>query len=79
MVASDFPVAFSARLSRKAAQFFGAAERLREIIGAPLPPVERPVDERNVTAVRAQLHELAFSRAWAEGREMGLEKLLGEK
>lgn len=63
----------------QAAQFFGAAERLREIIGAPLPPVERPVYERNVAAVRAQLDELAFSRAWAEGREMGLEKLSGEK
>jgi two-component SAPR family response regulator len=37
----------------QAAQFYGAAERLREIIGAPLPPVERPVYERNVAAVRA--------------------------
>src|SRR6266566_4463492 len=38
-----------------AAQLWGAAEALRETIGAPIPPVFRPTYERSVTAARAQL------------------------
>ena len=53
-----------------AARLWGAAETLRETIGAPIPPVERPAYESSVTAARAQLGEKPFAAAWAEGRLM---------
>ena len=60
----------------KAARVFGAAEALREAIGAPVPPVERPDYDRAVAAARAQLGEVAFSSGWAEGRAMTLEQAM---
>src|SRR5215472_16600953 len=53
-----------------AARLWGAAETLRETIGAPIAPVERPVYESSVTIARAQLGEKSFAAAWAEGRLM---------
>jgi predicted ATPase/DNA-binding SARP family transcriptional activator len=61
-----------------AAKLFGAAEYLREKIGAPLPPVEREAYERDLAAVRAQIDEEAFATGWAVGRGMKLEEVLGE-
>jgi non-specific serine/threonine protein kinase len=55
----------------RAARLFGAAEGLREGIGAPLPRADR-AEHRSITAVRAALGEEAFAAAWAEGRAMGL-------
>jgi hypothetical protein len=60
----------------KAARVFGAAEALREAIGAPVPPVERPDYDRAVAAARARLGEVAFSSGWAEGRAMTLEQAM---
>ena len=45
----------------------GAAEAVRQHIGAPLPPVYRADYERSVAAARALLSEKLFA-AWAEGR-----------
>ncbi len=59
---------------RKAAQMFGAAEALREAIGAPVPPVERAEYDRAVAAVRAGLDEATCAAAWAEGRAMTIEQ-----
>jgi predicted ATPase/DNA-binding SARP family transcriptional activator len=59
----------------QAAQLFGAAQALREAIGAPLPPVHRAEHERNVAAVRGMLGEAAFAAAWAEGRDQMQAKL----
>ena len=59
-----------------AARLWGAAETLRETIGAPIPPVERPAYESSVTAARAQLGEKPFATAWAEGRTMTPEQVL---
>lgn len=53
-----------------AAQLWGAAEALRESIGAPMPPVERAAYEQAVAAIRADLGEKAFPTIWAEGRAM---------
>ncbi len=53
-----------------AARLWGAAEALRDVIGAPLPPVYRADYERAVAAASAQLGEKAFATAWAEGRTM---------
>jgi len=67
-------LAVAQRQPRKAARFWGAAERLRETIGAPLPPFERTEYERDVASAQAQLSKEAFATAWAEGRTMSLEE-----
>ena len=59
-----------------AARLFGAAEAIREAIGAPLPPVSRADYERDVAAVRAQLDEAMFTSLWAEGRAMTIEQAI---
>jgi ATP/maltotriose-dependent transcriptional regulator MalT len=59
-----------------AAQLWGAAEALRETIGAPIPAVSRPSYERAVTAARSQLGEKLFIVAWGQGRTMTLEHVL---
>jgi non-specific serine/threonine protein kinase len=58
----------------RAARLFGAASRLREELGATLPPFERELNERALAAVRRQLGEVAYAAAWAEGRAMTLEE-----
>jgi tetratricopeptide (TPR) repeat protein len=57
---------------QRAAQLFGAAERLRD--GTPMPPADRPERDRSVAAVRAALGEVAFAAAWAAGRAMSLDQ-----
>jgi ATP/maltotriose-dependent transcriptional regulator MalT len=59
-----------------AAQLWGAAEALRESLGTPMPPVDRPDYERSVAATRAQLGMEAFVAAWEEGRAMTAEQAL---
>jgi DNA-binding CsgD family transcriptional regulator len=58
--------------SARAARLFGAAEALRERVGAAPHPPWRDEHERHVAATRSGLGELAFSAAWAEGRAMPL-------
>jgi predicted ATPase/class 3 adenylate cyclase len=58
----------------RAARLLGAAEALREVIGAPLPPADRAGHDRSVPAVRTALGEQAFATAWAEGRAMSLDE-----
>jgi DNA-binding CsgD family transcriptional regulator len=60
----------------RAARLWGAAEALREAIGAPIPPIERAAYERSVTAARAQLGEKTFAAIWAEGHIMTPEEAL---
>ncbi|GAC1617168.1 MAG: hypothetical protein NVS4B11_06050 [Ktedonobacteraceae bacterium] len=62
-----------------AAWLWGAAEMLRETVGAPIPPVERTFYEQSVKAARAQLGEKRFATAWAEGRTMTLEQALASQ
>ena len=53
---------------------WGAAERLRGEIGAPLHDHERSRYEREVAAARAAATDAAvFATAWEEGRAMTLE------
>jgi predicted ATPase/class 3 adenylate cyclase/DNA-binding CsgD family transcriptional regulator len=59
-----------------AAQLWGAAEARREMIGAPLSPVDRDPYHRAVTAARTRLGEQAFAAAWAEGRTLSPEQAL---
>jgi predicted ATPase/class 3 adenylate cyclase/DNA-binding CsgD family transcriptional regulator len=59
-----------------AARLLGAAEVLREAIGAHLPLDERDDYDQAVAATRKALGEEAFARAWAKGRAMPLEQVL---
>jgi non-specific serine/threonine protein kinase len=54
----------------RAAQLWGAAEALREEIGAPLAPAERSRYEAAVASAREDCPDAAFESAWAEGRVM---------
>jgi len=60
-----------------AARIWGAAERLRQEIGSPLPPNERPRYDRRVAAASAVVKDYgAFNRAWQEGRALTLEQAI---
>jgi tetratricopeptide (TPR) repeat protein len=61
----------------RAAEVWGASERLREEIGAPVPLCDRPRYDQKVSAARASLNDdAAFDVAWAEGRAMTLEEAI---
>jgi predicted ATPase/DNA-binding SARP family transcriptional activator/class 3 adenylate cyclase len=57
----------------RGAQLLGAAEAVREAIGAPLAGQARREWEQEVAEVRAALGEAALAAAWAAGRAMSLE------
>ena len=57
-----------------AARLFGAAERLRELISAPLPPVSRQEYERDLAALHSRLPAEALTDAWEAGRAMSTER-----
>jgi hypothetical protein len=59
-----------------AARWWGAAADLRERLGAPLWPIERPDYEVRVVAARAALGGEAFAAAWSAGRSLGWEQLV---
>jgi hypothetical protein len=60
-----------------AARILAAAQRLREDIGSPPAPNERPGFDRRITAVQEAIgDEGAFARAWAEGRALSLEQAI---
>jgi ATP/maltotriose-dependent transcriptional regulator MalT len=60
----------------QAARLWGAAETLREAIGAPMHPVSRASYEHALAHARTALDEQAFRLAWAEGRAMTPEQAL---
>ena len=62
----------------RAARLFGAAAALREAVGTPVPPAERPMHERAVEAARSPLGEERFAAAWAAGRSLTLEEAIAE-
>jgi hypothetical protein len=53
-----------------AAHLFGAADALREAIGAPLQDAYKPEHEQYVRAAEEQLDADTFAAAWAAGRAM---------
>ncbi|MDQ3953831.1 MAG: tetratricopeptide repeat protein [Actinomycetota bacterium] len=53
-----------------AATLFGAAEALRDLLGAPVPEAEMPVYEQRVAGVKRALSGDDAERAWARGRAM---------
>jgi tetratricopeptide (TPR) repeat protein len=68
--------AVSSDQAAHAASLLGAAEALRQAIGAPLPVAYRADYDRYVAAVRAGLDEAGFAAAWAEGRAIPFDHLI---
>jgi predicted ATPase/DNA-binding SARP family transcriptional activator/DNA-binding CsgD family transcriptional regulator len=58
----------------RAAKLYGAADALRDAIGAPLAPVDRSDYEHNLAAARSQLDEAAWETVWVEGQAMTIEE-----
>jgi hypothetical protein len=65
-------------LPEKAARLFGAAEALRQAIGALLPSGARDDNEREVSLLRSRLGEAKFSAVWAESRAMTMEQAIAD-
>ncbi len=59
-------------LGARAATLFGAAEALRESMGAPLAPLHRRRYNDDVAAARSSAPGGAFAAAWARGRGMSV-------
>jgi predicted ATPase/DNA-binding CsgD family transcriptional regulator len=62
-----------------AVRLCGAAEKLREALGAPLPPFEREPYQRMVTALCTFFGKRTFAALWAEGRAMSLETVIAAR
>jgi predicted ATPase/DNA-binding CsgD family transcriptional regulator len=62
-----------------ATRLWGTAEALREVIGEPIPAVERADYEQVVAAARSHLGEQAFAAAWAQGRSITPEQALAAR
>lgn len=60
----------------RATRLWSSAAAIREAIGAPLPPLDRPRQEASLAQLRAQLAEDTFAIAWAEGRALSLEQAI---
>jgi len=72
-------VALALERPARAACIWGATQRLREEIGAPLPPMELAAHDRQVAIARDALaDDVAFERAWQQGRAMTLEQAIDE-
>jgi len=61
----------------RAARLYGAAEAVREAIGAPVPR-HHPQSEQAIAKARAALGEAAFTVAWNEGRGLALADAVAE-
>jgi predicted ATPase/DNA-binding SARP family transcriptional activator/Tfp pilus assembly protein PilF len=75
----DFGVlAAAAHQTERAARLWGAAEALRENIGAPLLVREREELEREVASLRTEMGEKVLDAAWEAGRSMGWEAAVAQ-
>ncbi len=59
-------------------RLLGAAEHLREQIGAPVPEVDRPAQQQGLAGVREALGDAGTRAAWSEGRAMGVDAAIAE-
>jgi non-specific serine/threonine protein kinase len=62
----------------RAARLFGAAEALRERVGAAPHPPWRAEHERWMATAWVELGEEAFAAAWAEGRALSLDQAIAD-
>jgi non-specific serine/threonine protein kinase len=64
---------------QRAAPLAGAADALRDAIGAKLAPIDDLFRERYLAEVRRALDETTFDAAWRAGRELTLEQAAGDE
>jgi hypothetical protein len=57
----------------RAVRLLGAAEALRERIGAPRPPADASAYERLIATLRERVPSATFADAWQDARSLGLE------
>ena len=62
----------------RAARLYGAAASLRQALGAPLPPNERPRYERAISHLRDLMGQLQFDAAFAAGGALTMEQAVDE-
>jgi tetratricopeptide (TPR) repeat protein len=60
----------------RAARLFGAAEALREMIGAPMTSPERTEYAREVTALHGQMEAKSAAAQWATGRTLTMDQAI---
>jgi tetratricopeptide (TPR) repeat protein len=58
------------------ARLVGAAEAIREVVGASLPPIEVAEHQQTIESIRRRGPEAGFAAAWAEGRAMSLDQAI---
>src|SRR5262249_24908007 len=78
--ALEAAAALSAHVEHQAdaARLWGAAEALREQIGTPMWPIDRPDFERRAATARATLADETFGAAWQAGRSLTWEQSMDE-
>lgn len=59
----------------RAARLFGAANKMRERMEIPIPPVERADYEKHLTLTKRAMGKKEFASAWKEGEKMKVEEL----
>ncbi len=69
-------LAFAEGNPERAAHLWGAAEALREAIGASQAAGDRARHDRNVATARLQLGEKAIAAAWTEGQKLSAEEAI---
>ncbi len=63
----------SRRAPRTAAALLGYVDRLRGVLGAPIPPAERPDRDAALTRTQSRVGRAAFDAAWAQGQAWELD------
>jgi len=61
----------------EAAKLWGAAESLRETLGASMPPAEKAIYEADIATARRNVSESEFAEAWSQGRSAPVDQILG--
>ncbi len=61
-----------------AARCFGAVSAVRERIGAPILPVDRPAVDQAIADARAALGDGLFTATWNAGRAMETDEMIAE-
>jgi tetratricopeptide (TPR) repeat protein len=61
-----------------AVRLLAASERQLEAMGANIQPTDKPEIDLYKNAIKEQLGEAEFNKAWAEGRQMSFEQAIAE-
>jgi hypothetical protein len=59
-------------------RLLGGAEALRQAMGTPVRPADRPALEAALAAARAALGDVAFDDAWVAGHSLPLEQVVAD-